>query len=96
MQELAESIAYMSRKMKEYVREIVENTTERERLGAEMKAASQIQLNMLPKREPNFYNKPGYNLFAQAAPAKIVGGDLYDFYYIDDDHLALVIGDDLV
>ena len=93
IQDLAESIAYMSGKMKEYVREIVDNTTERERLGAEMEAASQIQLKMLPKREPNFYNKPGYNLFAKAVPARNVGGDLYDFYYIDDDHMAIVLGD---
>ena len=90
---LALSFETMSRKMKEYIDKLVESTAERERLGAEMEAASRIQLKMLPKTEPDFKDKPGYELFADMVPAREVGGDLYDFFYLDEDHLALTIGD---
>lgn len=93
IEELAESFDIMSRKMKAYVNEIVENTAEKERAKAEMEAASQIQLKMLPTVQPDFYEKPGYELYAQMETAKEVGGDLYDFYYLDPDHLAITIGD---
>lgn len=90
---LAQSFETMSVRMKEYVSEIVEHTAEKERMQAELDAASNIQLSMLPKIEPDFYGKPEYELFAKMVPAKNVGGDLYDFFYLDEDHLAIVIGD---
>lgn len=93
IQVLAESFVTMSQKMKEYVQEIVENTAEKERMQTEMEAASQIQLKMLPRLKPDFYGKNEYELFAKTAPAKNVGGDLYDFYYLDEDHLVLAVGD---
>ena len=93
IEELAESFDVMSHKMKEYVAEIVENAAEKERAKAEMEAASQIQFKMLPSIEPDFYGKPGYELYAAMETAKEVGGDLYDFYYLDDDHLVITIGD---
>ena len=93
IEELAESFDVMSRKMKEYVNEIVENAAEKERAQAEMEAASQIQSKMLPVIKPDFYEKPGYELYAAMETAKEVGGDLYDFYYLDDDHLVITIGD---
>lgn len=93
IEELAESFDVMSRKMKEYVNEIVENAAEKERAQAEMEAASQIQSKMLPVIKPDFYEKPGYELYAAMETAKEVGGDLYDFYYLDADHLAITIGD---
>ncbi|MBQ8030728.1 MAG: SpoIIE family protein phosphatase, partial [Butyrivibrio sp.] len=93
IEELAESFDVMSHKMKEYVAEIVENAAEKERAKAEMEAASQIQFKMLPSIEPDFHGKPGYELYAAMETAKEVGGDLYDFYYLDDDHLVITIGD---
>lgn len=93
IQELAESFDVMSRRMKEYVAEIIENTAERERAQAEMEAASQIQYKMLPTIETEFHDKPGYELYAKMETAREVGGDLYDFYYLDDDHLVITIGD---
>jgi sigma-B regulation protein RsbU (phosphoserine phosphatase) len=79
--------------MKEYLDEIIENTAEKERVKAEMEAATQIQKKMLPAVAPDFYGKNGYELFAKMETAKEVGGDLYDFYYLDDDRLVLMIGD---
>ena len=63
---------------------------EKERLDTELALATRIQANSLPK---NFPERPEFSLFASMTPAKEVGGDLYDFFMIDDDHLALVIGD---
>lgn len=93
IQVLAESFEIMSRKMKDYVTQIVENTAEKERMEAEMEAASQIQFKMLPTIEPDFSGKPRYELFAAMSTARQVGGDLYDFYYLDEDRLVMMIGD---
>ena len=93
IQQLAESFDHMSTKMKEYLDEIIENTAEKERVKAEMEAATQIQQKMLPAVAPDFNGKNGYELFAKMETAKEVGGDLYDFYYLDDDRLVIMIGD---
>ena len=93
IEELAKAFDVMSHKMKNYVNEIVEYTSDKERNETEMKDASQIQLQMLPKIEPHFCDKPEYELFAKMIPAKHVGGDMYDFFYLDEDHLVIMIGD---
>ena len=93
IEDLAISFKTMSVKMKEYVNEIVANTAEKEKIKAEFEAASQIQFKMLPAIEPDFSGKEGYELYAAMSTAKEVGGDLYDFYYLDDDNLVLMIGD---
>ena len=66
---------------------------ENERIGAELALASRIQSNSLPKVFPPFPERTEFDLYASMTPAKEVGGDLYDFFLIDDDHLGLVIGD---
>ena len=66
---------------------------EKERLGAELEVATRIQENSLPQEFPPFPDRHEFDIFASMKPAKEVGGDLYDFFLIDDDHLGLVIGD---
>ncbi len=66
---------------------------EKERIGAELAVASRIQLNSLPKEFPPFPEYREFDIYASMTPAKEVGGDLYDFFLIDDDHLGMVIGD---
>ena len=66
---------------------------ENERIGAELAMAARIQANSLPKEFPPFPDRTEFDLFASMTPAKEVGGDLYDFFLIDEDHLGLVIGD---
>ena len=66
---------------------------ENERIGAELALATRIQTSSLPKEFPPFPDRKEFELYASMTPAKEVGGDLYDFFLIDDDHLALVIGD---
>jgi sigma-B regulation protein RsbU (phosphoserine phosphatase) len=55
--------------------------------------ARQIQASMLPNIFPPFPERPEFDIFASMTPAREVGGDFYDFFMVDDDHLALVIGD---
>ncbi len=93
IQVLAEAFDSMSGKMKEYVREIVEHTAERERTATEMEMASKIQLKMLPDRDTVLRDDPEYELYTRMVPATEVGGDFYDFFYLDDDHLVLTVGD---
>ena len=66
---------------------------ENERYITELSLATRIQANSLPKEFPPFPDRNEFDIYASMTPAKEVGGDLYDFFLIDDDHLALVIGD---
>ena len=90
---LARAFASMSEKMRGYVREIVSITSEKQRMATELSVAADIQLNMLPTTFPAFPERKEFELFAVMDPAKEVGGDFYDFFLIDEDHLALVIAD---
>ena len=66
---------------------------ERERVNTELDLAAHIQSNALPKQFPAFPDRPEFDLYASMDPAKEVGGDFYDYFLVDDDHLALVIAD---
>lgn len=90
---LAESFADLSHKTVEYVQEVKRVTAEKERIGTELNMAKQIQEGMLPSIFPAFPDRPEFDLYASMDPAKEVGGDFYDFFLIDDDHLALVMAD---
>ena len=63
---------------------------ERARIGAELGVATKIQADMLPT---DFPERDDIKLYATMTPAKEVGGDFYDFFYVDNDHIALVMAD---
>ena len=90
---LAGAFLDMTKKMKEYIVNITEITAEKERIGAELNVATKIQADMLPKIFPAFPGRSEFDVYAQMDPAKEVGGDFYDFFMVDDDHLAIVIAD---
>ncbi len=90
---LAGSFSALTEKLKRYIKEVTEMSAEKERIGTEMATAKKIQSSMLPSKFPAFPERDEFDLYADMIPAKEVGGDLYDFYFIDDDHLVLVIGD---
>lgn len=90
---LAKSVEKMSHDMNRYIEDLTQATAEKERLGAELNVARQIQAEMLPRVFPPYKNHPELELYANMTPAKEVGGDFYDFYLIDDDHFAMVVGD---
>ena len=63
------------------------------RVNAEIDTASRIQLAMLPSITDEISSRKEFDIYADMVPAKYVGGDLYDFFLIDDKHLAIVVGD---
>ena len=73
--------------------EVAALSAERERIGTELKVANNIQADMLPRVFPAFPDRHEFDLYASMDPAKEVGGDFYDFFLVDDDHLALVMAD---
>ena len=75
------------------MRDIVSMISELDRLDEELKLAADIQLSILPMVFPPFPERTEFDLYASMTPAKEVGGDFYDFFLIDSDHLALVIAD---
>ncbi len=90
---LAESFAEISRRTVEYIGQVRTVTAEKERIGTELRMANQIQESMLPSVFPAFPGRPEFDIYATMDPAREVGGDFYDFFLIDDDHLALLIAD---
>ena len=67
--------------------------TESSRIETELTMASGIQADMLPNIFPAFPDRPEFDIYASMDPAKEVGGDFYDFFLIDDDHLCMVMAD---
>lgn len=93
LERLANAITEMDRGLIDYIRQLSEVTAEKERIGAELNVATRIQSDMLPKTFPAFPDRNDIDLYATMNPAKEVGGDFYDFFLVDDDHLALVMAD---
>jgi sigma-B regulation protein RsbU (phosphoserine phosphatase) len=90
---LAQQFADMIVDLDDYMVNLQKVTAEKERIGAELNVATQIQADMLPRNFPAFPERKEFDLYATMTPAKEVGGDFYDFFLVDDDHLALVIAD---
>ena len=78
---------------KDYMVNLKQVTAEKERIGAELSVAAQIQADMLPRIFPAFPDREEFDLYATMHPAKEVGGDFYDFFMTDKDHLVLVMAD---
>ncbi|MBQ6366784.1 MAG: SpoIIE family protein phosphatase [Oscillospiraceae bacterium] len=91
--ELYQSLSQMEQDMNAYIRDVLAITAEKERITSEMSLASRIQSGMLPHIFPPFPDHKEFDIYATMTPAKEVGGDFYDFYLVDDDHLCAVIAD---
>ncbi|MBR0284090.1 MAG: SpoIIE family protein phosphatase, partial [Selenomonadaceae bacterium] len=76
-----------------YTEHLKKITAEKERIGTELHLATQIQADMLPHIYPAFPERSEFDVYATMTPAKEVGGDFYDFFLVDDSHLALVMAD---
>ena len=90
---LADAFAMLSGKTVEYINQIQRVTAEKERIGAELSLATRIQADMLPSIYPAFPDRVEFDIYATMDPAKEVGGDFYDFFLVDDDHLCMFIAD---
>ncbi len=90
---LCDSVKQMESDINRYIVNLTAVTAEKERIGAELNVASQIQADMLPRIFPAFPDRPEFDIYATMTPAKEVGGDFYDFFLIDDNHISLVMAD---
>ena len=87
---LAEDVSALSQELDFHMEKTATATADKERINTELTMASRIQLAMLPSKFPE---RSEFDIYASMDPAKAVGGDFYDFFQVDDDHLALVIAD---
>lgn len=93
IQALGASVEKMEKDTLAYMQNLMQVTAERERIDTELSLANRIQANMLPNIFPAFPDRTEFDIYASMTPAKEVGGDFYDFFLIDDDHLGLVMAD---
>ena len=90
---LGQSFNYMMERLEDYIKDLTVVTAEKERIGAELNVATQIQSSMLPCIFPAFPDRDELDIYATMTPAKEVGGDFYDFFMVDERHVAIVIAD---
>jgi sigma-B regulation protein RsbU (phosphoserine phosphatase) len=80
----------MTADIKNYIENLGRVTAEKERINSELSIASEIQNDMLPKIFPKFTSHKWLAIFAKMVPAKQVGGDFYDFFYLDEEEKKAV------
>ena len=90
IEHLATCFNAMTDELKAYMANLTKVTAEKERIATELDVATEIQSGMLPK---DFPNREDFELLATMKPAKEVGGDFYDFYFLDETHLAITVAD---
>lgn len=93
VEELGKAFNKMTMQLKEYITNLASATAEKERIRTELNLASQIQADMLPDSTHMMTGHKEFALYARMTPAKEVGGDFYDYFMVDDDHLAFVVAD---
>lgn len=91
--DLANSFNKMTKDLVIYMRNFKKTVKEKEKINSELKIAKKIQKSLLPDNFSKFKDKYNFDIFASMSPAKMVGGDFYDFFLVDEDHIAIVIGD---
>lgn len=91
--ELAASFSSMQTSLKAHIESLTAATAARERIESELRIARDIQMGILPKIFPPFPTRPELDVFATILPAREVGGDLYDFFFLDDNRFCFLIGD---
>jgi sigma-B regulation protein RsbU (phosphoserine phosphatase) len=90
---LNKSFVRMQTALKKYVENLKLTTSAKEKIESELKIAREIQMGMIPGKFPAFPGRKEFDIYGFIEPAKEVGGDLYDFFFIDDDRLCFAIGD---
>lgn len=93
IRDICSSFENMSDEIQKHIGDIQRMTVEKERIDTELNMAANIQASQLLTEFPAFPERTEFDIYASMTPAKEVGGDFYDFFFIGDDHLALVIAD---
>ena len=91
--QLSEDVVELTSELDEYMRRNQAITAEKERITTELSLATRLQAAFVPHTFPPFPNREEFDIYAVMNPAREVGGDFYDFFLIDDDHLCLVMAD---
>ena len=92
-QELAEAFNTMGENLQQHISNISTNLSEQQRIERELAVAAQIQQSMLPRKFPAFPYRNEFDIFASTVSARDVGGDFYDYFFIDANRLYFCIGD---
>ncbi len=90
---LARAFVFMENNLHENVRGLMQAISQRKRIESELDVAHGIQMDLVPKMFPAFPERAEIDLFATVVPAKEIGGDLYNFYFLDEHHLCFTVGD---
>lgn len=90
---LGQSFSKMQKDLSEYIDNLQETTAAKERIESELTIARDIQLSIIPKMFPAFPDRPEFDVYAILESAKAVGGDLYNFFFVDETHLYFAVGD---
>jgi sigma-B regulation protein RsbU (phosphoserine phosphatase) len=93
MMELHNAFSYMQNQLSEYVENLIKTTEAKESIESQLRIASEIQMSMIPQDNSINLDENKFNISGFMTPAKEVGGDLYNFFMIDEDHLGFTIGD---
>ncbi|MBT3261502.1 SpoIIE family protein phosphatase [bacterium] len=91
--DLGKAFTKMVNDLKDYIEKLKTTTAAKEKMEGELRIAHEIQMGILPKIFPPYPKVPFFDLKAMLLPARSVGGDLYDFFMIDEDNFCFVIGD---
>lgn len=83
----------MENEVRRRIKEMRAVNAEKERISTELTLANRIQQSMLPNIFPAFPERTEFDIFAQMRTAKEVGGDFYDYFLVDENHLCLVMAD---
>ena len=86
-------MAEMEKNLSAHEENIMKISAEKERIGTELHMATQIQQSMLPNIFPPYPDRDEFDIYATMDPAKEVGGDFFDFFLIDKDHLCMIMAD---
>jgi sigma-B regulation protein RsbU (phosphoserine phosphatase) len=90
---LQEANASLEQRVQERTLELHRTMAEKERIGSELRIASEIQRSILPRTFPPFPHREDFEIYATTIPALEMGGDFYDFFLIDENRLGVVIAD---
>lgn len=93
IEDLGNAFNHMTDQIHQYIQSLNLVMSEKERIRTEIQVASQLQADMLPTAKNAYEDRDEFSLYAIMTPAKGVGGDFYDFFLLDDDHLAVIMAD---
>jgi sigma-B regulation protein RsbU (phosphoserine phosphatase) len=91
--DLKNDVIELAEEIDDYVAKIESISAEKHRIESELDMAKRIQLSMMPSVFPPYPDRNEFEIYASVEPAREVGGDFYDFFLIDKDHLCMVMAD---